>query len=280
MIKLLSESNDRNTLPGKRAMERQVAMLGRCALAPLIAVLISVALASCTSGAVNPTRASVSPGSSPTPSLSPLLRSAQLLELTQEVQVRPTGNTNWQAATEGEQLGIGDGVRTGAASRARVDISDGMVILVGEDTIVFLTALSPALTDPVTYLSLETGRLWVSVLPDLGNGSFEIATPTGVATVRGGLMSAAYDLVSGKMTVTCLEGIGRLTGAGGQFIDLSRGEQVEIPGLGQAPTAAHPIDATELAAWAQAIPGSPSLVAPAAAAPSATVAASATPTSP
>ncbi len=173
---------------------------------------------------------------------------------------RTTASQDWQAAAEGEHFSVGGGARTGDESRARIDISDGSIIRLGANTEFELRALSPEPTDPITTLRLEAGKVWVFVSKMLGTGTFEIETPSGVATVRGSLMSVAYDPVTGQMTVTCLEGQCRLTGAGGQATDLIGGEQTEIAGSGQPPTSAQANAAAALTEWAQEFPQAQSVV--------------------
>jgi hypothetical protein len=56
------------------------------------------------------------------------------------------------------------------------------------------------------------------------------------------------------MIVACLEGQCRLTGLSGAFTDLATGQQAEIPGAGQDPTPAQPIDAAQLADWIANVP--------------------------
>jgi hypothetical protein len=190
---------------------------------------------------------------SPTLSPTPLPRQAVLSELRNTVLARPGAEAEWRAAAEGQRLEVGGGVETRTEARARVDISDGTLLRLAENTVFQLQELSPLPTDPVTRLVLEAGKVWVSVTKALGIGSFEIETPVGVATVRGSLIGVEYAPVTGQMIVTCLEGVCVLAGAG-DVAELRAGQQSEIPGEGQSPTEAHAILAEQLEGWSENFP--------------------------
>ncbi len=182
-------------------------------------------------------------------------RSANLSEIKNTVEARETEKADWQPATVDQALAEGGGVKTGDESRARVDISDGTIVRMAPDTEFKLVTLSPQPTDPVTKFIVDAGQLFVRVTKALGGGSFEIETPSGVATVRGSLMSAGYARASGQLIVTCLEGTCRIGDLAGQtFTDLNEGEQSEIPGAGQGPLAAKLMDNAQLDDWQQNFP--------------------------
>jgi hypothetical protein len=185
----------------------------------------------------------------PVPTATPLPRQAILSELKNEVLARSRAEVQWQTAAEGQALQLGGGVQTKAEAKARVDISDGTILRFAANTVFEFKALSPLPADPVTRLYLEAGKVWVSITKALGAGSFDVETPVGVAGVRGSMLSVEYDPASGQMTVTCLEGQCRLTGANGAAQDLQAGEQAAIPGQGQSPAAKQAMPAEQLASW-------------------------------
>ncbi|MGQ0602442.1 MAG: FecR family protein [Anaerolineales bacterium] len=223
--------------------------------------------------ACGPLAASPTPTTTPTPSSTPTAsatptitptprpRSAVLSELWHEVEARPRAAADWAAASEGQTVAANGGVKTGAESRARVDISDGSVIRLAASTTFTLTELSPSPNDPVTRFLLDAGKVWLAVTQALGGGIFEIETPVGVATVRGSLMSVEYFAANGHMIVTCLEGACRLTARSGAFVDLEAGEQAEIAAFGQDPSTAQTIDAAQVSAWATEFPEAAAAVA-------------------
>ncbi len=191
-------------------------------------------------------------------------RSANISEIQNTVQAQDPGSTDWRTASDGQQIAAGGGVKTGEASRVKLDIApDATVLRIAPNTEFRLETLSPAPADPVTRFVLAAGKLFSQVTKNLGGGSFEVETPSGVATVRGSLMSAAYQRDSGQMVVTCLEGQCRLSqpGAGGAFTDLIGGQASEIAGPGLAPSPARPMTTAELTEWATVFPATRPIVA-------------------
>ncbi|HLE26851.1 MAG TPA: FecR family protein [Anaerolineales bacterium] len=180
-------------------------------------------------------------------------RSAQLSELQKTVQARGQADAEWQSAAEGETIGAGGGAKTGDEARVKIDITDGTILRLAPNTEFKLEALSPQPTDPVTKFSLAAGKVWTMVT-GLGNGSFEIEAPAGVATVRGSFMGTAYFPAAEHFIVTCLEGACRLAGQSGRFTDLVTGQQSEIRGIGNDPSPAQPIDPAELRDWGANFP--------------------------
>jgi hypothetical protein len=179
-------------------------------------------------------------------------RTATLSELVNDVQSCPAAEKDWEPATEGQVIRAGGGVRTGVDARARVDISDGAILRMAANSEFELKELSGTASDPVTRLTLAAGKLWTA----LGGGTFEIETPAGSATVRGSFMSVELTTAA-EMVITCLEGECRLTGASGAFTDLSGGQQAAIPGVGQDPSPAKPMDPEQYEDWAENFPEAP-----------------------
>jgi len=153
-------------------------------------------------------------------------------------------------------------IGSGEAARAKVSLSDGTIIRLAPATEFELTELSPPPTDPVTQLKLTAGKMWVIVTKALGGGAFDIETPSGVATVRGSLMSTEFYPADGRMIVTCLDGQCRLQSAtSGKFVDLSGGQQSGIPAYGRDPGAIITINVNQVSDWAREVPEAASLVA-------------------
>lgn len=181
-------------------------------------------------------------------------RSATISEIQNTVEARESESAEWKTADTGEQVAAGGGVRTGDQSRARVDISDGTILRVAPNTEFQLATLSPEPANPVTKLVVASGRLFAWITEALGGGSFEVETPSGVATVRGSLISAAYSSTDARLVVTCLQGNCRLTGTSGKFTDLIEGQLSEIAGPGKDPSPARLMTLTELDEWAIEFP--------------------------
>lgn len=223
----------------------------------LLIGLLLFSLTACDGPAPAPTSAPAATGgaASPAPATTagaatPAGRSAILSELKNGVDARLTQDKEWSTAAVGEQILAGGGVRTGAEARARIETSDGSMIRIAANTIFELAALSPQAQDPVTKLTLDAGQVWVWVTKTLGAGSFEVETPSGVATVRGSLMSVAYDQASGRLTVTCTEGTCTLADRLRQnLITLAPGQQSEIGGAGLRPQAVRRMTRAQLQQW-------------------------------
>jgi hypothetical protein len=205
--------------------------------------------------------ACVGPLGSATPTSSPELvdqatatpspRTAQLSELDQQVDARDADNAEWQAAQEGQQISAGGGARTGEASRVRIDVSDGSIIRIAANTVFQLLELSPQADDPLTRLKLDAGKIFTL----LNGGALDVETPTGIATVRGSLMSVDQTLGTGRLVITCLEGACRLSDpSGANAVDLTAGQQSDIPAPGLPPQPARPMDRVQIDDWLQNFP--------------------------
>lgn len=181
-------------------------------------------------------------------------RTAQISELRNSVDARQTTAIDWATAAEGDPINAGGGVRTGDESRVRIDTSDKSLIRIGANTEFQLLEFSPQTENPVTRLHLDAGQVWVQVTEALGTGSFEVETPAGVATVRGSLMSVAFDRAAGQLAVTCLEGECELRDQAQNTVQLVAGEASEIVGVGQGPGAVRRMRRVELQAWIDNFP--------------------------
>lgn len=218
--------------------------------------LAAALLAACADGAVTE-----APAASPAPTTSSAAttaaeagRTAQISELLNAVDAKRTTGADWAGAAEGDQINAGGRVRTAAESRVRIDTSDNSIIRIGAQTEFELLEFSTAATDPVTRLQLEAGKLWVWVTKDLGAGTFEVDTPAGVATVRGSLMSVAFDRDLGRLAITCLEGECELRDRAQTVVQLVAGQASEIASLGQGPLAARRMTRLEVQEWLDNFP--------------------------
>lgn len=182
-------------------------------------------------------------------------RAASLSELRNSVQSKNDANAQFKPAAEGDKIISSGGVKTGTDSRVRISVTDGTIIRLGDNTEFVLKELSAASNDPITNITLVSGKMWVAVTSALGNGKFDVNTPVGVATVRGSFMSVEIFQATGQMIVTCLEGLCRLASSvSGRFVDLKTAEQSEIPGTGQDPTPPKKIDLKQVNDWRAIFP--------------------------
>jgi LysM repeat protein len=161
-------------------------------------------------------------------------RTATIGEIVNIVEARESAEGTFAQVENGLVLEVGGQLRTGAASRTRIDFSEGTIVRLGENSILAVEANTSAGGDPFTSFSLEVGKLWAS----LTGGSLEVDTPIGVATVRGSYAFFEYnpgdpnDLSDDVLTLNCLEGSCR---AENQTVDERLGnlEQIVLTGGGQ-----------------------------------------------
>jgi hypothetical protein len=125
---------------------------------------------------------------------------AQLSELIGEVKAKTNPEAATEQAFDGMQLEPGGQVSTGNDGRARVDLSNGTIIRVAENSLFVMDQLEITKEDAFSRLKISAGELWVI----LAGGSLEADTPSGTASVRGSYMSILVE--QGGAFVTCLEG--------------------------------------------------------------------------
>lgn len=167
-----------------------------------------------------PTRTpSPTPSPVPTPS-----RTASISLIENLVEARPAETEEFAPATIGQSLSIGGQARTGEESRARLDLlPDGTIIRLAPNSYFTLAKLEGQETNPFTLLELFFGKIFII----LSGGELQAQTPSGVASVRGSMMSVSYDPDAKIMTVTCLEGHCSLRNDKG-LIELVAGQAADI----------------------------------------------------
>ena len=137
-------------------------------------------------------------------------RYASLNDLVGTVEMRKS-ISGFGAAGDGQDLGVGSQVRTGPDSRARVQLTEGTIISMDENTTLTLAALGQDLAAPFTRLQLTGGRIWV-MHPA---GTVDIETKSGNASVQGGMLSISHVAFPRFVTTsTCLDGYCALESAG------------------------------------------------------------------
>jgi ferric-dicitrate binding protein FerR (iron transport regulator) len=142
----------------------------------------------------------VSPTNSPVPTPS---RAASISQIENLVEARISADAEFSPASTGQMFEIGGQARTGENSRARIDLlPDATIIRLAPTSLFTLAALEKRDGNPFTRLKLTFGKIFII----LNGGSLDVETPSGVASVRGSMMSVSFDPTSKAMTVTCLEG--------------------------------------------------------------------------
>jgi LysM repeat protein len=124
----------------------------------------------------------------PLPTPTPDPRSAAVSEVVQTVETRAGEGQTYAQVTTGYVLRGGGQVRTGQASKARLDISDGTILRLAQNSSFTLEDITPFSGGVLARLQLEAGKLWVS----LTGGTLQVETPVGVASVRGSFAVIQY----------------------------------------------------------------------------------------
>lgn len=123
-------------------------------------------------------------------------------------------------------------VETKSNSKVRLDLSDQTLIRLGENSFFTLQYPQEEATGLLTRLQLEAGKIWII----LRGGALEVETSSGVAAVRGSYMYVEYDLDSGEMRITCLEGDCSLSNAHGT-VEITAGQTAVILNADSPPEA-------------------------------------------
>ena len=155
----------------------------------------------------------------------------------------------WETAYAQQLLRAKDRGRTGARSLMTVRLSDLSVLRIGESCQFEIDPLPEP--DVEAEFSLLKGILYL--LHRDKPGSHRFKTPTATAATRGTEFVLEVEDVTGRTTLTVLEGEAELGNAAGT-LRLASGEQ-GVAVLGQPPTKTAVIDATNVVQWCLYYPG-------------------------
>ncbi len=209
-------------------------------------------------------------------------RSATLHALVSLVYERDSQAASYYVAVDGQAVPEHGQVRTGANSSARLDLSDGSIVRMGQNTVFAIDQLSGTNLNPFTRLNFGAGRLWVS----LTGGRMALQTPLGLAGLRGSYAEYHYQPTTDSagnqdnvLTIWCIEGACTFD-AGHGLITLGNLQQLVVSHGGQTIAGPSDLDASTVREFVANSPESagvvPSLTA-AAQSPSVTPAPSDTP---
>lgn len=130
-------------------------------------------------------------------------REAVISEVENDVLVRTLSTDTASQASDGLSIFETGSVETGNDSRARLDLlPDGTIVRISPNSSFVLSALTKENNSPKTKLELLFGQVFII----LNGGSLDVETPSGVASVKGSLMSVTYSPNSKRLAITCLEG--------------------------------------------------------------------------
>ncbi len=157
-------------------------------------------------------------------------REAVVSEFENEVVVRTASDGEFIPAESGFVIQAGGGLQTGADGRARIDLKpDGTILRVAPNSAFTLPEITTVDGEPKTTLSLVFGKIFVL----LNGGSLDVETPSGVASVRGSLLSVSSDPATQRLQAVCLEGHCALENETGETQELEEGQSAYIDETGE-----------------------------------------------
>jgi hypothetical protein len=177
-------------------------------------------------------------------------REAVVAEIENDVTAKTESSSEFSSASVGLIIAVGDTIQTGDDSRAKLNLTpENTVVRVGPNSSFTLSKIENENGEPKTTLQLLFGKVFIL----LNGGSLEVQTPSGVASVRGSLLSVQYDPDTNRTRASCLEGECGLENEAGEEIEFTEGESVFIDedGLLSEITA---IDQDEILDWLEENP--------------------------
>ena len=157
-------------------------------------------------------------------------REAVLSDFENEVAVKSTSEGEFIPAEKGFVLTQGGSLQTGENGRARLDLKpENTIVRVAPNSSFTLSAITETEGEPKTSIELFFGKVFVL----LNGGSLDVETPSGVASVRGSLLSVSYNPSNGRVQAACLEGHCELVNENGEVVDLVEGESAYVDENGE-----------------------------------------------
>jgi hypothetical protein len=172
-------------------------------------------------------------------------REAVLSEIENDVTAKAESASEFSSASVGLIISVGDTLQTGNDSRAKLNLTpENTIVRVGPNSSFMLSKIENENGEPKTTLQLFFGKVFIL----LNGGSLDVETPSGVASVRGSLLSVQYSSEANRMRASCLEGECALENEAGTEVEFGEGESVFIDEEG-AISEISEIDQDEIEAW-------------------------------
>jgi len=168
---------------------------------------------------------------------------SHVIEAAGVVEFNVSASTNWNIATNGLALQPGDKVRTRAASRAAVQLSDRSVIRLSERTT--LEILPPRNAEKKRF-GLPGGSIYFFNREKPADVEFD--TPLAAGAIRGTEFLLEADESNGATHLALIDGLVALNTASGE-VNLKRGEDLRLA-PGQPPQKTAIINSTAIIQWA------------------------------
>ncbi len=139
------------------------------------------------------------------------------------------GGGGWRAASSGQELQVGDQLKTGEDSRATVRMADGSILQLDELTTIAIKA--PRTANAGVTLSVPGGAAFFA---NEGNSrEIGVETPSANGAIRGTAFLLTVDRNGGQSEVSMIEGAFELSNAGGN-VTARKGEQARAAEGGPA----------------------------------------------
>ncbi len=138
---------------------------------------------------------------------------AQVTSASNRVEVS-SGGTGWSAASVGQELQVGDRLKTGEDSRATVRMTDGSVLQLDELTTIEIKP--PKEANAEATLSIPGGATFFS---NGGRGrEVRIETPSANGAIRGTAFLLTVNRAGGQSEVSMIEGAFEMSNGGGGVV--------------------------------------------------------------
>ncbi len=158
---------------------------------------------------------------------------ATISPLQGDIYWRQETELDWFNINNQQGLDTGNQVLTKAEGRAKIEYIDGIIVRVGPHTL--FTVTEQKQTENLNLISrirLLMGQIFIKHGEGYYQGKFEVETPSGVAAVKGTMMSVQVN-AEGQTLITCLEGVCALSNDNGE-LTLTEGQGGRIEGEGSA----------------------------------------------
>lgn len=177
-------------------------------------------------------------------------REAVLSEIENDVTAKVESSSEFSSASVGMVIPVGGTIQTGDDSHAKLNLTpENTIVRVGPNSSFTLSQINNENGEPKTTLELLFGKVFIL----LNGGSLEVQTPSGVASVRGSLLSVQYNPETNRVRASCLEGECALENEDGEEVELVEGQSVFIDEDGDLSDITE-IDRDEIEDWLEENP--------------------------
>lgn len=130
---------------------------------------------------------------------------AIVIQIKGRLEWRASDRGRWQAATLGQKLLAGTHLRTGNLDRAViVFVADASRVLINEQTELVVEAKGQFIPKAKSRIRMLAGEVFNKIR---SGHTFEVETPSSVASVRGTDFDVLYDVLVQRTTVTVVDGV-------------------------------------------------------------------------